>query len=76
MRVLTDNSMVVGSSGAGVSDAARPKKREKPALVEIHDRQQLEIRFSYALGGESKEQRYEVDTYFFIPRNVGVNRAK
>jgi hypothetical protein len=43
--------------------------------IEVHDRQQLEIRFSYALGRTNGAQLYTVDTYFFLPRNVGVNRA-
>ncbi|MFM2152494.1 MAG: hypothetical protein RL199_929 [Pseudomonadota bacterium] len=43
--------------------------------VEVHDSQQLEIRFHYALGSDEGPQRYTVDTYFFIPRNVGVNAS-
>ncbi len=38
---------------------------------EIHDKQQLEIRFSYSLRGTGAE-RYTVDTFFFFPRNIGV----
>lgn len=43
--------------------------------VEIHDRQQLEVRFNHAIGSEAGAQRHVIDTYFFIPRNVGVNRT-
>lgn len=46
-----------------------------PTHVEIHERQQLEVRFAYALGSEAGPQRYTVDTYLFVPRNVGVARS-
>lgn len=42
--------------------------------AEVHDRHQLELRFNYAVG-ERGRSRYFVDAYFFIPRNVGLNRA-
>jgi hypothetical protein len=42
---------------------------------EVRDKHQLELRFNYALGGGAGDQRYEVDTYLFIPRNVGLNRT-
>lgn len=42
--------------------------------VEVHDSHQFELRFNYAIGSEH-DQRYVVDTYLFIPRNVGVNRS-
>lgn len=43
--------------------------------VELHDHEQLEIRFAYRLGGEVDRSVYLVDTYLFVPRNVGVNRT-
>jgi hypothetical protein len=42
--------------------------------VEVHDRHQLELRFNYAVG-EAGRSRYFVDAYFFVPRNVGLNRT-
>ncbi len=42
---------------------------------EIHERQQLEVRFNYALGSETGPQRYTIDAFLFVPRNVGVNRG-
>lgn len=55
----------------------RPRARRKPlgTQVEIHDHEQLEVRFDYGLGSDAVGQRYEVDAYFFVPRNVGVGRA-
>ena len=62
--------------------AARPRveplqrgKKKPPAPVEIHDRQQLELRFNYDLGGETIAETTTVDTYIFIPKNVGLSRA-
>lgn len=43
--------------------------------VELHDHEQLEIRFAYHLGGDVGPSVYLVDTYLFVPRNVGVNRT-
>lgn len=43
--------------------------------IEIHDRHQLEIRFNYAVGSDEGVQRYTVDTWFFVPRNVGLNKS-
>src|SRR5271170_3989293 len=53
--------------------ASRPKRLS--AQVEVHDRQQLELRLHYLLDGPSTAQRYTVDSYVFVPRNVGVNRG-
>lgn len=53
-------------------------RRPGPILgpqVEIHDRQQLEIRLSHAIDAGPGSQRYTVDAYFFVPRNVGLGRA-
>lgn len=43
--------------------------------VDIHDRHQLEIRFNYTVGSDEGAQRYTVDTWFFVPRNVGLNKT-
>src|SRR5262249_7920277 len=40
--------------------------------AEVHDRQQLEIKFDYTLGAVARKERYTIDTYFFIPKNVGI----
>jgi hypothetical protein len=45
------------------------------SLVELHDREQLEIRFNYAMGGDPGRHGYQMDAYLFVPRNVGLNRA-
>jgi hypothetical protein len=42
--------------------------------IELHDHEQLEIRFNYAMGGEPGEHVYHMDAYLFVPRNVGLNR--
>jgi hypothetical protein len=43
--------------------------------VELHDREQLEIRFNYAMGGAPGRHGYHMDAYLFVPRNVGLNRG-
>jgi len=56
----------------------RPKARRNgdslSVQAEVHDRQQLELRFNYAVG-EHGRCDYHVDTYIFVPRNVGLNRS-
>lgn len=57
--------------------APRVKRGERKGLVvqgEVHDRLQFELRFNYPIG-EVGRWRYDVDTYIFVPRNVGLNRA-
>lgn len=57
--------------------AARVKRGERKGLVvqgEVHDRLQFELRFNYPVG-EVGRWRFDVDAYFFVPRNVGLNRA-
>ncbi|MFO0645433.1 MAG: hypothetical protein U0326_04280 [Polyangiales bacterium] len=57
--------------------AAQRAKRGAEGLsvqAEVHDRHQLELRFNYAVG-ERGRSRYFVDAFFFIPRNVGLNRS-
>jgi hypothetical protein len=43
--------------------------------AEIHDRHQLEIRFDHEIGGGPGIQRYQVEAFLFVPRNVGVSRT-
>jgi hypothetical protein len=45
------------------------------AQVEVHDKQQLEIRINYGLRRDPDAQLFKVDTYFFVPRNVGVSKT-
>jgi hypothetical protein len=42
--------------------------------VELHDTEQLEIRFDYAMGGGVGKHSYDMDAFLFVPRNVGLNR--
>jgi hypothetical protein len=62
-------------SGEVASPGNRPRRNRLSAQVEVHDRQQLELRLHYLLSGPSTAQRYTVDSYIFIPKNVGVNRG-
>lgn len=43
-------------------------------IVKIHDRYQFEIKLNYQLENDAEENAYEVETYFFIPNSLGVNR--
>lgn len=55
----------------------RVKRGVRKGLVvqgEVHDRLQFELRFNYPLG-EPGRWRFDVDAYFFVPRNVGLHRA-
>ena len=63
-----------------MADAPRAESRARRGAeglsvqAEVHDRHQVELRFNYAVG-ERGQSRYFVDAYFFIPRNVGLNRT-
>lgn len=55
----------------------RVKRGVRKGLVvqgEVHDRLQFELRFNYPVGKPGR-WRFDVDAYFFVPRNVGLNRA-
>lgn len=67
----TRESLDLGLAAAAIG---RRAKGGVVVQVEVHDRQQLELRFNYPVG-EAGRWRYHVDTYFFVPRNVGLNRA-
>jgi hypothetical protein len=43
--------------------------------IELHDHEQLEIRFDYAMGGDPGQHAYHMDAYMFVPRNVGLHRG-
>ncbi len=55
----------------------RVKRGERKGLVvqgEVHDRLQFELRFNYPVG-EPGRWRFDVDAYFFVPRNIGLHAA-
>jgi len=62
-----------------VASKLKAKSAGVATQVELHDREQLEIRFNYAMGGESQggpgDHQYHMDAYLFVPRNVGLNRG-
>jgi len=59
----------------GGTESARRTANALGTQVEIHDHEQLEVRVDYGIGSDVIGQRYQVDAYFFVPRNVGVNRG-
>jgi hypothetical protein len=42
--------------------------------IKIHDKFQFEMKFDYALSKHRKNTDYKVDTYFFLPNSLGINR--
>ncbi|MEN8192479.1 MAG: hypothetical protein ABFS12_06650 [Bacteroidota bacterium] len=42
--------------------------------VKIHDKTQFEIKLNYKFEKKKKDASYEVETYFFLPNSLGVNR--
>lgn len=43
-------------------------------LVKIHDRSQFEIKLGYLIDHNKKKTDYGINLYFFLPRNLGVNK--
>ena len=43
--------------------------------LKIHDKFQIEMKYTYPLDRERAHNEYHVDTYFFLPKNLFVNRA-
>ncbi len=41
--------------------------------ITIHDRYQFEVKLNYPLDSDARSQKYEVDSYLFVPDNMGVN---
>jgi len=39
----------------------------------LHDRDQFEVKLDYAIDPAKKQNRYEVDAYFFLPKSLGVD---
>lgn len=42
--------------------------------VKIHDRFQFEIKLGYKIEKNQPKTAYDIDTYFFIPNSLGINR--
>ena len=42
--------------------------------IQIHDKNQFEIKLGYHFAGEEKAKVYDVETYLFFPNNLGINR--
>jgi len=42
--------------------------------IKIHDKFQFEIKIGYDLNREEKKTTFDIDSYFFIPNNLGINR--
>ena len=42
--------------------------------IQIHDKNQFEIKLGYPFTGEEKAKVYDVETYLFFPNNLGINR--
>lgn len=53
----------------------RPISGTPAVEVEIRDQYQLEFRFHHTLQHSEEEQCYRLESFLFIPRNVGVNRS-
>ena len=40
----------------------------------LHDKYQVEMKFTYPASPDSNVNEYSVDTFFFLPSNLGINR--
>ncbi|MDO8735111.1 MAG: hypothetical protein Q7K21_08150 [Elusimicrobiota bacterium] len=43
-------------------------------LIKIHDKFQFEIKHHYKFHNENRETDYQIDTYFFLPSSLHINR--
>ncbi|TCL58325.1 hypothetical protein EDC14_104218 [Hydrogenispora ethanolica] len=43
-------------------------------IINIHDKYQFEIKWSYRLQRQRRFSTYRIETYFFIPQSLGLNR--
>jgi hypothetical protein len=43
--------------------------------ISIHDKFQFEIKWAYLFNNQKKYTMYEIETYFFIPENFGINKS-
>ncbi len=42
--------------------------------IEIHDKYQFEIKLAYKLDKTKKQNHYNIETYLFLPINLGINK--
>ena len=42
--------------------------------IKIHDRKQFEVKLHYPFNKKRSEREYLVETYFFIPSTLGINK--
>lgn len=42
--------------------------------IQIHDKNQFEIKLGYPFAGKGKAKVYDVETFLFFPNNLGINR--
>lgn len=42
--------------------------------VAVHDSHHFEVKLDYSIDKDRKKNRYEVDSYFFVPRSLGINQ--
>ena len=40
--------------------------------VEAHDKQQFEVKLDYSINSSSKDNRYRIEAYFFVPLSLGI----
>jgi len=43
-------------------------------LIRIHDRNQFEIKLGYLINHKKKKTAYDINLYFFLPNNLGINK--
>ena len=42
--------------------------------IDLHDKNQFEMKLDYSVHPDRRRNRYRIDTYFFIPKSLNVNR--
>lgn len=42
--------------------------------IKIHDKHQLEIKIGYQRQADEEETNFEIESYFFMPSNLGINK--
>src|SRR5262245_42979555 len=41
--------------------------------IQTHDSRQFEVKLDYSIDPTAKQNHYQVDAYFFIPKSLGIN---
>src|SRR5262245_3372400 len=73
---MVDAVVRAGSSSENTRDSyTRGTRTAVGVQFELHDHEQLEITFLHAISNDAEAQIFEADTYFFVPRNVGLNAS-